>query len=146
MKIRKSSYLILAILSITILSFSFISCKQDSSILRTYQIPQDINDGLETGTLEGVNINHDLIEKVINDINRGKYGEVHSIIIYKDGKLVVEEYFSGHKYQWDGPGNHGDLVVFNRDTLHRISLTRNRRRAYCQERQDFRTEETLPMP
>lgn len=120
MKNHKSSYLIITILLVTILLLSFVSCKQDPSTLRTYQPPENIEDGLKTGTLEEVNMDKVLIEKAISDINRGKYGEVHSLLIYKDGGLVVEEYFTGHKYQWDAPGHHGDLIVYNRDTLHRI--------------------------
>jgi len=42
------------------------------------------------------------------------------MLIYKDGKLVVEEYFDGHKYQWDASGHHGELVTWDRDMLHCI--------------------------
>jgi len=84
---------------IPIFSLLFISCKQDPSTLRTYQPPENIDDGLDVGSLEEVNIDQALIEKAINDIDQGKFGEVHSILIYRDGKLVVEEYFTGHKYQ-----------------------------------------------
>jgi CubicO group peptidase (beta-lactamase class C family) len=59
-----------------------------------------------------------LIEKAVYDIDRGKYGEVHSMLIYKDGKLVLDEYFTGHKYQWDAPNAHGDLVTFTKSTQH----------------------------
>lgn len=120
MKIYKSISMIKVILLIAILSLLFISCKQDASTLRTYQIPEKIDDGLEVGFLEEVNIDQTLIEKAVNDIDRGKYGEVHSILIYKDSRLVVEEYFDGHKYQWDASGHHGELVTWNRDMLHCI--------------------------
>ncbi len=106
------------VLLISILFLFFISCKQDPSTLRYYQVPENIEDGLEVGTLDEGNIDKDLIEKGINDINRGKYGEVHSLLIYKDGKLVVEEYFTGHKYQWDAPNHYGDLVLFLKNTPH----------------------------
>ena len=96
----------------------FISCKQDPSTLRVYQIPENIEDGLEVGTLEEVDIDQGLIEKGVYDIDNGKYGEVHSILIYKDGKLVLDEYFTGHKYQWDAPNAHGDLVTFTKSTQH----------------------------
>lgn len=59
-----------------------------------------------------------MIEKAVYDIDNGKYGEVHSILIYKDGKLVLDEYFTGHKYQWDAPNAHGDLVTFTKSTQH----------------------------
>jgi len=61
-----------------------------------------------------------LMGKAVNDINRGKFKEVHSLLIFKDNKLVFEEYFAGHKYQWDGPNYYGDLVAWDRSTLHCI--------------------------
>jgi CubicO group peptidase (beta-lactamase class C family) len=85
-----------------------------------YQPPEGINDGLDVGTLDEVNIDFALIEKAMSDIKRGKYGEVHSMLIFKDGKLVLEEYFEGHKYQWDGPNHHGELVSWNRSMQHVI--------------------------
>ena len=90
----------------------------EPSVPYTYQSPENINDGLAVGTLDEVGINSELIEKAMNDINRGKYREVHSILIFKDGKLVLEEYFEGHKYQWDAPSHHGELVTWNRSMAH----------------------------
>jgi CubicO group peptidase (beta-lactamase class C family) len=96
------------------------------SIPYTYQPPQNINDGLDVGTLDEVSIDSELIEKAVNGINRGKYKEVHSILIFKDDKLVLEEYFEGHKYQWDAPNHHGELVTWNRSMLHDIhSVTKS---------------------
>jgi len=118
MKRYKSFTILKIILLITVLSLLFISCKQDPSTIRTYQPPENINDGLDVGSVEEVNIDQTLIEKAVNDIERGKYGEVHSMLIYSKGKLVLEEYFEGHKYQWDAPNAHGDLVTFSKSTQH----------------------------
>ena len=65
-----------------------------------------------------MNIDVQPIEKAVNEINRGKYKEVHSLLIFKDDKLVLEEYFPGHKYQWDAPGHHAELVAWDRDMMH----------------------------
>jgi CubicO group peptidase (beta-lactamase class C family) len=92
----------------------------EPSIPYTYQPPENINDGLDVGTLDEVSIDSELIEKAVNDINRGKYREVHSILIFKDDKLVLEEYFEGHEYQWDAPDHHGELVAWNSSMLHEI--------------------------
>jgi CubicO group peptidase (beta-lactamase class C family) len=88
------------------------------SIPYTYQPPENINDGLDVGTLDEVSIDSELIEKAMNEINRGKYGEVHSVLVFKDDKLVLEEYFEGHEYQWDAPNYHGELVAWNRSMPH----------------------------
>jgi len=90
------------------------------SIPHTYPPPEDINDGLDVGTLDEVNIDLELIEKAVDGINRGEYREVHSVLIFKDDKLVLEEYFRGHRYQWDAPNHHGELVTWNRTMLHDI--------------------------
>ena len=90
------------------------------SIPYIYQPPENINDGLNVGTLEEVGIDLELIQEAVNRINRGKYREVHSILVFKDDKLVLEEYFEGHRYQWDGPNHHGELVTWNRSMLHDI--------------------------
>ena len=58
-----------------------------------YQIPEQINDGLTVGSLEEVHLDPVVIEKAVQDIRQGQYEGVHSILIYKDDKLVFEEYF-----------------------------------------------------
>jgi len=108
------------IISITILSLIFVSCQIDTSGQYTYQPPEEINDGLDIGTLGEVNINVRPLEDVVNLIQNGKFKEVHSILIYKDSKLVFEEYFQGHKWQWDAPAHHGELVDWDRDMIHNI--------------------------
>jgi len=108
------------ILLIFILSLLFVSCQLEPSDQYTYRPPENINDGFEVGSLYEVNIDSALIEKAVNDINRGKYTEVHSMLIFKDDKLVFEEYFKGHKHKWDAPNHHGELVTWNRSMLHNI--------------------------
>lgn len=82
--------------------------------------PEKTNDGLDVGTLEQVHMDPQMISEAIGRIRQGKYGEVHSMLIYKDDKLVLEEYFEGHKYQWDAPGHHGEWVSWDRSTLHGV--------------------------
>jgi len=114
------------ILIISLVSLFFAGCGTASSSQYIYQAPENIDDGLDVGALEEVNINVKLIEKGINEINRGKYKEVHSILIFKDGKLVLEEYFDGYKYKWDGPDFKGDWVRWDRSMLHRVqSVTKS---------------------
>ncbi|UCC91089.1 MAG: serine hydrolase [Dehalococcoidia bacterium] len=115
-----------AILLILALSLLLVSCQSEPSVQYTYQSPENINDGLDVGTLAEVNIDAELIEKAVNDINRGKFKEVHSMLIFKDNKLVLEEYFTGHKYQWDAPEHHGELVTWDRSMPHCVhSVTKS---------------------
>ncbi|MCK5372218.1 MAG: hypothetical protein KAQ62_26840, partial [Cyclobacteriaceae bacterium] len=99
----RNSTLILLFLSC--LSISCDNC--DPSFI--YSQPENINDGLHVGTLEEVNIDTTIITAAINKIRCDKFGEVHSLLIYKDNLLVLEEYFQGHKYKWDAPRYYGEL-------------------------------------
>ena len=108
------------ILLISILSLLIASCGSDPASQYIYQPPENIDDGLNVGTLEEVNVDSNLIGTAVDKIRAGKYNEVHSILIVKDNKLVFEEYFTGHRYQWDGPGHHGELVTWDKTKLHDI--------------------------
>ncbi|MCG8571869.1 MAG: beta-lactamase family protein [Spirochaetes bacterium] len=79
-----------------------------------------MDDGLVTGSLSEVNLDEVILGRAVDRIRKGKYGEIHSMLIYKDGMLVFEEYFPGHKYKWDGPGFHGSWV--NWDIHHRHNV------------------------
>ncbi len=85
-----------------------------------YQPPQSMNDGLSVGALERVNIDTATIAEAVNKLYCGKFGEVHSFLIYKNNLLVLEKYFQGHKFQWDAPGYYGQLVSWNQDMPHFI--------------------------
>ncbi|MBN8686682.1 MAG: serine hydrolase [Chitinophagales bacterium] len=61
-----------------------------------------------------------LLKKAADEIRQGRYGEVHSMLLFKDNKIVFEEYFPGHQYQWDGPNHHGVLVNWDKSMLHGV--------------------------
>lgn len=101
-------------------SFLLVSCQLDLSDQYFYRAPEYKHDGILTGTLHEVNIDSVMIKLAINKILNGQYKEVHSILIYRDDKLVLEEYFKGHKWQWDGPAHHGDNVNWDGTMPHNI--------------------------
>jgi len=85
-----------------------------------------LNDGIAVGDLVSVNIDTAMISKAVNKINCGKFDEVHSMLIYKDNLLVLEEYFQGHRYKWDAPSYHGELVDWDRSMPHEMmSVTKS---------------------
>ena len=71
-----------AILLISILSLLIASCGSAPSSQYTYRSPENIGNGLDVGTLEEVNIDSALIENAVDKILSGKFGEVHSMLIY----------------------------------------------------------------
>ena len=83
-----------AIFIISILSLLVSSCGSDPASQYNYLPPENIDDGLNVGTLEGVSIDSNLIGVAVDRIHDGKYKEVHSILIVKDNKLIFEEYRS----------------------------------------------------
>lgn len=109
---------LLQVLSIGI--FLLPACSAGPTNAHIYQRPLELDDGLEIGALEEANIDPAKIESAVTEIGEGKYGEVHSLLIYQAGRLVVEEYFPGHDYQWDGADFHGDLVQWDIETEHNI--------------------------
>ena len=86
----------------------------------SYSPPVKINDGLETGSLTQVNADTSTIAEGVRMIRCGKFNEVHSMLIYKDGMLVLEEYFMGHRYQWDAPDYYGEPLHWDREMMHPI--------------------------
>ena len=57
--------------------------------------PKEIDDGWSVGELSGAGINQNLLQNMVDSINHGNFGNVHSVLIAKNGKLVFEKYFDG---------------------------------------------------
>ncbi|MHB8206913.1 serine hydrolase domain-containing protein [Mucilaginibacter sp.] len=62
-----------------------------------YKIPKQKDDGLKTGSIVNSGLDTSLIHTLINRIVDNTYPGIHSILIIKNGKLVLEEYF----YEYD---------------------------------------------
>ena len=104
----------------TLLNFS---CSRDFSEHYPYIPPENKGDGLKTGALEEVQVDTQMILKAVGRIDQGKYKEVHAMLIYKESKLVLEMYFPGHKYKWDGPDHHDSVISWKWDTMHAAHST-----------------------
>lgn len=61
-----------------------------------YKQPKETNDGLETGNLDNEFKNPKPIIDMVKQTIKGQFPDVHSILIYKNNKLVLEEYFYGY--------------------------------------------------
>jgi antitoxin component YwqK of YwqJK toxin-antitoxin module len=67
----------------------------DTGKLYIYNQPVQLSDGILTGTMDGELDDH-FIQDLMNDIYSNVYSEIHSILVYKNNKLVLEEYFYGN--------------------------------------------------
>jgi CubicO group peptidase (beta-lactamase class C family) len=68
----------------------------------TYQQPEAVDDGWDTASLNETDINPEKIDEMMLDILGGNDKNIHSVLLIKNGKLILEEYFYG----------------YNRDTSH----------------------------
>ncbi len=80
---------------IFIFSFSYVSEAQEKYV---YAQPITINDNWKTENFKDSNRDIALIDKMFNQIKSGR-GDIHSILLVKDNKLIIEEYFD--EYQID---------------------------------------------
>jgi CubicO group peptidase (beta-lactamase class C family) len=68
----------------------------DAGKIYVYNQPVQLSDDLLTGTLEDAEFDEGLIQVLMNNIYSNDYSEIHSVLIYKNNKLVLEEYFYGN--------------------------------------------------
>jgi CubicO group peptidase (beta-lactamase class C family) len=71
----------------------------------TWSPPEEREDGWVVGAPEDVGIDTAALEQFLSAVISGEAGDIHSLLLARDGKLVVEEYFHG----WDA------------DDLHRVA-------------------------
>jgi len=74
----------------------FIIIQACSSSSFTYQEPAKTSDGLATATLETEGFNSEKIFELINLVRDGEFVGVHSVLISRNNKLLLEEYFAGY--------------------------------------------------
>jgi len=98
---------------ILFLVITTIGCRQTSNKHSTTQ-NQTLNDDISISKLEDVGLERLIINELIDSIKTGFYPNRHSLLIYKDDKLILEEYFSGHDENWGsdiGVINHNDTIL-----------------------------------
>ncbi len=61
----------------------------------TYQAPVQTDDGWAVSTLAAEGIDQQLIESVVEGILRGEHGRAEALLIARNGRLVLGEYFYG---------------------------------------------------
>jgi hypothetical protein len=88
----------------------------------SYSQPVQLNDGILTGTLADGGLDNFFIQNLMNDLYDNVYSEIHSILVYKNNKLVLEEYFYGNN----------DTIQFENNikvdkTPERIQWSRNKK-------------------
>ena len=75
-----------------------------------YEVPDKLNDGWEIASVSSVSLDTNLIKELFERVGDNSYKNIHSVLLVKNGKLVVEEYFPGRDSK-------GQYQTFTRDTL-----------------------------
>ncbi len=90
-----------------------IGCRQTSNKISTTQNKAQQHD-LATAKPEDAGLDSQIIKELLDSIKTGFYPNRHSVLIYKDDRLVLEEYFSGPDENWGtdiGIVQHADTVL-----------------------------------
>ena len=61
-----------------------------------YAVPADLADGLRVGHVSQAGFDPTNVARLVNRVVDGTYPDVHGILVYRGGRLVVEEYFYGY--------------------------------------------------
>ncbi|MBK6750067.1 MAG: serine hydrolase [Acidobacteria bacterium] len=124
MKTDTSSVWKFVFLIVVLLSTQIFAQAQPSSPRYKYAPPRSLNDGIRTGTLKSARLDEARMSAGMNEILKETYGNIHSVLVIRSGKLVFEEYFTGP----DQNNHQGEIgvVVHNGETLHDIrSVTKS---------------------
>src|SRR2546428_11324008 len=80
-----------------------------------YTVPEATNDGWETAHVSSENIDAELLKALFDRILNETYKNIHSVLLIKNDKLVVEEYFQ----TWHGDAESRELIrALDRVTMH----------------------------
>jgi len=88
-KLHSRKGLLVAYLLIIALLFS---CS--GKVHYTYRVPEKIDDGWATADLSEVGVDSEKISDLIREILNKNFKHIDSVLLVKDGKLILEEYFN----------------------------------------------------
>ncbi|UCD25247.1 MAG: serine hydrolase [Gemmatimonadota bacterium] len=86
-----------------------------------YQQPEQAQDGWTTASLHGSDVDLEPIRRLMERLRSLPDTLVHGVLIVKDGKLVLEEYFKGRRYTNPESEPTAPIIRFNRETTHNIA-------------------------
>lgn len=69
---------------------------QDDPRDYVYRPPADLHDGIAVGDIGATALGRATARRIVTGILDGTWRDVHAILLYQDGKLVMEEYFYGY--------------------------------------------------
>jgi CubicO group peptidase (beta-lactamase class C family) len=64
-----------------------------------YQVPADMHDGIAVGDIARSDLGVATANAIVRSVLDGTYKDVHGVLLYQHGKLVMEEYFYGYSVE-----------------------------------------------
>jgi CubicO group peptidase (beta-lactamase class C family) len=61
-----------------------------------YHVPEETGDGWEISSLDAEGVDHKRVKELIRNILNRRFENIHSVLLVKNGKLILEEYFYGY--------------------------------------------------
>lgn len=61
-----------------------------------YQPPPELGDGIAVGDLASAGLDGSVANAIVRGVVDGRYADLHSVLLYRGGRLVLEEYFYGY--------------------------------------------------
>jgi CubicO group peptidase (beta-lactamase class C family) len=111
---RQYAIILASLLALLILYNQFIGGSRGGY---SYRVPEQTDDGWETASLADVGMDEATITDLMNGLSSLDEHPIHGIVVIRDGRLVLEEYFSGEDLELTSGLDfaHRD---FDRDVLH----------------------------
>jgi CubicO group peptidase (beta-lactamase class C family) len=69
---------------------------QDAAADYRYQVPVDLHDGIAVGDATASGLGADTARRIVAGVLDGAYADLHGVLLYRHGRLALEEYFYGY--------------------------------------------------
>jgi len=90
-----------------------------------YRVPEQLDDGWPTANAADAGLNSRLLSRMVARIERGRYQDIHGILVVRQGKLVFEAYFPGYRFDYSDEKLRGEYVEYAADIPHNtMSVTK----------------------
>ncbi len=85
-----------------------------------YEPPLAGADGWAVASAADVGLDVAALSRLVDDVRDDNPCRIHGVLVVKDDRLVFEEYFAGHRFEYEDPEFLGEEVEFDAETRHNL--------------------------